>query len=85
MDIITISVPSVFSCYTPKSGWLNLALARQFEYVEATGDEPVTAYITWSNGSRQRFTAEDATAINQAWQQAHNRFNSSFSEQQPLT
>lgn len=80
MSIITISVPSVFSCYTPNSGWLNLAEARQFQYIQGADDLPPRAYITWSNGDHQPFEAEDAQAINQAWQEAHNRFKS-FSEE----
>lgn len=80
MSIITISVPSVFSCYTPNSGWLNLANVRQFEYFQASDDLPATACITWLNGEKQVFGAEDAEAINQAWQEAHNRFKS-FSEE----
>ena len=63
-----ISVPTVFSCDTPNSGWLNLAQVRQIQ-TEHLHDKNV-AVITWHNGDKQAFTGEDATAIYQAWLEA---------------
>lgn len=63
-----VNTPSVFSCKTPNSGWLNLAQVRQIQ-TEHLHDKDI-AIITWHNGDKQAFTGEDATAILQAWLEA---------------
>lgn len=71
-----ISVPTIFSCKTPKSGWLNLALIRQLQYDQSTEppDPPLDmVLVVWNNGERQAFTGDDATAILNAWQDATQR------------
>jgi len=71
-----ISVPTVFTCKTPGSGWINLAQVRQLQFSPA-GDafKEDLVVITWVNGDSQPFTGEDATAILQVWEYAHNRCN----------
>lgn len=74
-----ISVPTVFTCKTPHSGWLNLALVRQLHYVPAheavneTGKLQDFVVLTWLNGDKQPFLGDDATAIVTAWNEAQQR------------
>lgn len=67
------SVPTVFSCETPNSGWLNLAQVRQLQF--ESKPTPV-AVITWLSGDNQTFKGDDATAIYETWQQAAARLQS---------
>ncbi|OCQ96067.1 hypothetical protein BCD64_11965 [Nostoc sp. MBR 210] len=74
-----ISVPTVFTCKTPNSGWLNLALVRQLQYeeLEAIG---IVVVIVWLTGERQTFRDDDSAAILKAWQEAEARCTTKQSE-----
>ncbi|BAY34192.1 hypothetical protein NIES2107_60970 [Nostoc carneum NIES-2107] len=71
-----ISVPTVFTCKTPGSGWLNLAQVRQLQHSPSGNSfKDDLVVITWQNGDSQPFTGEDALAILQAWDEAQQRCN----------
>lgn len=67
-----ISIPTIWSCKTPRHGWLNLALVRQLRVCNKT--ETLAVCITWSNGVKQVFVEEDAEAIVSSWQEASNKY-----------
>ncbi|RCJ16938.1 hypothetical protein A6S26_32045 [Nostoc sp. ATCC 43529] len=71
--MLILSVPTVFTCKTPNSGWLNLALVRQVQYGQSTEPPLEMVVIVWLTGERQTFTGDDALSIVQAWQEAVSR------------
>ncbi|BAZ49587.1 hypothetical protein NIES4103_21990 [Nostoc sp. NIES-4103] len=73
-----ISTPSVFTCKTPNSGWLNLVQVRQLHFVPAAeavteiGKSKDFVVVTWHNGDKQIFQDDDALALVKAWENATN-------------
>lgn len=74
VDMHIVSIPTIWSCKTPNSGWLNLAQVRQLQRLRDKETQVLGLGITWSNGQKQIFTGEDAQAILTSWQQACNKY-----------
>jgi hypothetical protein len=69
-----ISSPTIWSCKTPNSGWLNLAQVRQLHLGFTKQSAILSVWITWSNGSQQFFEGDDAKAIINSWQEASQKY-----------
>ena len=69
-EVTVVRVPSIWSCKVSNGLWVNLAHARKLSLTTRNGVQ--VARIFWDDGKYDTFTQEQATALLEAWERAHN-------------
>lgn len=76
--LVFINSPSIYSCKLPNGKWLNLSLAYQLEIEEDS------IILHWINKETSVYQGEQAQAVINAWEEAHQKIHQMYKYKEKL-